>query len=340
MRKQDVTPEDTIDIKEPPILFKETQKLVREIARDLKGLLITYWNSPGGSVCGNDVIAMYQMLQKIGKKNEIYLFIKSDGGNGKASLRIVSLLRQYFKKIIALVPLECASAATMIAMGANEIRMGPMAYLTAVDTSITHDLSPLDRDNDRVSVSLNELNRVINLWQSEKDQRCTNPYQSLFQHVHPLVIGAADRAESLSIMLCKEILQHHITSEKEAESIARTLNSKYPSHTYPVLLKEARKVGLQVKPLTIKTNEKLLALNELYSEMGQRAITDYNETKYHNNEILNILETSDLQLFYQLDKDWYYRVEERRWVSMNDDSCWRKYEMIKNRIRKSRFHVV
>ena len=35
--------------------------------------------------------------------------------------------------------------------------MGPLAYLTAVDTSLTHELSPVDRGNDRVSVSLDEL---------------------------------------------------------------------------------------------------------------------------------------------------------------------------------------
>ena len=56
----------------------------------------------------------------------------------------------------------------MMALGANEIFMGPMAYLTAVDTSLNHALSPLDRDNDRVSVSLDELTRVIRLWRSQQ----------------------------------------------------------------------------------------------------------------------------------------------------------------------------
>jgi hypothetical protein len=31
-------------------------------------------------------------------------------------------------------------------MGAEDIQMGPISYLTAVDTSLTHDLSPIDRD--------------------------------------------------------------------------------------------------------------------------------------------------------------------------------------------------
>ena len=63
-----------------------------------------------GSICGNDVIAMYEVLQRLKKTDTLYLYIKSDGGNGKASLRIVNMLRQYCKRIVALVPLECASS--------------------------------------------------------------------------------------------------------------------------------------------------------------------------------------------------------------------------------------
>ena len=71
---------------------------------------------------------------RLGKHDTIHLFIKSDGGSGQVSLRLVNLLRQHCRQLVALVPLECASAATMIALGADRILMGPTAYLTAVDT--------------------------------------------------------------------------------------------------------------------------------------------------------------------------------------------------------------
>ena len=127
----------------------------------------------------------------------------------------------------------------MVAIGADRILMGPTAYLTAVDTSLNHALSPLDRDNDRVSVSLNELQRVIRLWREQQAQGEATPenaYKALFQYVHPLVIGAVDRAESLSLMLCRELLAYHIADEAKAEGIAAALNGKYPSHSYPILL--------------------------------------------------------------------------------------------------------
>ena len=325
--------------KQPPILFDETQTIIQKLNSLLGGTLVAYFNNPRGSVCHDDVVALYELLEKLGRTDTIYLFIKSSGGNGQASLRLVNLLRQYCDRIVALAPLECASAATMIALGANEIEMGPMAYLTPVDTSLTHSLSPIDRDNDRVSVSLDELTRVVRLWQAQNGAARENPYQELFRHVHPLVIGAVDRAESLSIMLCKELLAYHIEDEAEADRIANALNEKYPSHGYPILYGEAKRIGLKVKHLSPEINALLLELNELYSEMGQRATTDFDDTHAHSNEILNIWEATGMQVLYQQDKDWFYRTEERRWISLNDNSSWRRLEKVGGQVKKSILHI-
>lgn len=326
-------------VKQPPVLFAKTQSVISAVSARLGGPLITYWNGQRGSVCQNDVIALYEALERLGQHETIYLFIKSSGGSGQVSLRLVSLLRQHCKNLVALVPLECASAATMITLGANEILMGPTAYLTAVDTSLNHALSPIDRDNDRVSVSLDELTRVIQLWKQQQSDSTDNPYKSLFAYVHPLVIGAVDRAESLSIMLCRDLLAHHIPDEAKAHEIAATLNSKYPSHSYPILLSEAKKIGLNAAPLPLDVNTMLLELNKLYSEMGQKATTDFDEIHAHSNEILNIWETQNLQVYFQQDKDWFYRSEERRWITLNDNSSWRRIERSGNKLKRSDMHI-
>jgi hypothetical protein len=332
--------EEKIEIKQPPVLFKETQNIVRGIEEILGGPLITYWNSHRGSVCDNDVIAFYELLEAIGKQETLYFYIKSGGGDGEASLRIINLLRQYCDELVAVIPLECASAATMLAIGANRMIMGPMAHLTAVDTSLTHNLSPIDqRDNRKVGVSLDELQRVIRLWNEEKKDESSNPYSDLYQYIHPLVIGAVDRADSLSVMICEELLSYHMDDEENIKEISNILNSKYPSHSYPILKREAEKIGLKVVEMANDVHSLLLELNELYSEMGQQATTDYSENKSHSNEILNILEAADLQVYFQNDKEWFYRAEERRWVTMNDNSNWRKIVKNNGDITKSILHI-
>ena len=327
-----------IRVKKPPVLFAKSQRLIARLEKLLGTAFVSYWTSPSGGVCDNDVVAMYEHCKRLSNRR-VSLFIKSEGGSGQASLRIINLLRQHAPRLNALIPLECASAATMVALGADEIRMGPMAFLTAIDTSLRHELSPVDIDNELVSVSQDELTRVVRLWGEKAKRTDANPYQALFPHVHPLVIGAVDRASSLSIRLCREILSYHLKDETRAERISRHLNSDYPSHAYPITLREAKRIGLNAHALRPEVNDLLLELNEVYSEMGQKALTDYDKEHYHNNEIANIVESRSMLVFYQIDKDWHYRKEERRWDTMNDQSCWHRVERTGKQIRRTVFHI-
>ena len=323
----------------PPVLMERTQPVIERLSAALGEPVFTYWNSTKGSICQNDVIGLYALLRSTGTLDRLTLFLKSDGGSGQASLRMVNLLRRYAKHLTVLAPLECQSAATMLALGADRILMGPVAHLSAVDTSLTHDLSPIDRDNDRVSVSNDELLRVIRLWTEQAKNSTANPYEALFPYVHPLVIGAVDRSSALSTRICEEILAYHVKDMDKAREISNVLNSGYPSHSYPITLREAKRIGLNVEPMADDVNALLFELNEIYSEMGQSASTDFDEKNQHDNSILNIMESSGVLIYFQLDKDWHYRSEERRWVAMNDKSSWRKAEIAKGKVVISQLHV-
>lgn len=326
-------------VKSPPILFEKTQRVIRKIADEIDGAFLTYWTSEYGSICGNDVQAMHEVLRYVKPEKQITLFVKSDGGDGQSSLRLIHLLREFVPRLIVAVPLECASAATMLALGADEIHMGPLSFLTPVDTSLEHQLGPVDPRNEIAFVGQDEVQRVISLWEKHAPEKDINPFQELYRHLHPLVIGAVDRATSLSIRLCTEILRYHLDDQAEAERIANALNSQYPAHEYPITPNEARKLGLKVKPLDPTLNQMLLDLNHLYSEMGQRAVTDFDEFNYHNNEVVNIIEGAGVQLYFQNDKDWHYRKEERQWVPLNVESCWYQCTMKSGRMHQTKLYM-
>jgi hypothetical protein len=330
-----------VKVKTPPLLYEKTQSLFNRIQKKVDGTFLAYWSSTSGSVCDNDVMALHALLEAKGRQERIALLVKSDGGSGMASLRLVHLLRRYAGRVTVIAPLNCASAATMLALGADTIQMGPLSFLTAVDTSLEHDLSPLDHTNQLVPVSNDEVDRVIRLWKDTVGRRGdgVNPYQELYKYVHPLVIGALDRASSLSLMLCREILGYHMKDTRKADRIARRLNSSYPAHQYPITSREARRLGLRVQDIPSDLDALLQELNLLYSEMGQRAITDYDEENHHDNEITNILEGRGAQVFYQVEKDWHYRKEERRWVSMNDVSSWFRCRMRDGKMVKDKLHI-
>src|SRR5215467_871312 len=278
----------SVKIQRPPILTAKTQKLVAALQKELDLPLLVYWVSTGGSICQNDVIAMSRLLRPAKKQAKVALFLKSDGGNPEAALRFVHLLRQKFDKVALLAPFECASAATMVALGANEIHMGPTSYLTAVDSSLKHDLSPVDHHNYLVSVSQDEVMRILRLW---KEQKCQdNPFPEVYKYLHPLVLGALDRSSSLSMRICQELLSYHVLNSAKALKISRALNYDYPSHSYPITAREARRLGLNIQDLDPTVDSLLRDLHHLYSEMAHAQITDYDTLNYHNDEICNILE--------------------------------------------------
>ncbi len=52
-----------IEVKKPPVLFDRTQSLFGKIEGLLGGRLLAYWNNHRGSVCHNDVVAFYELLE-------------------------------------------------------------------------------------------------------------------------------------------------------------------------------------------------------------------------------------------------------------------------------------
>ncbi|MCS7064006.1 MAG: hypothetical protein NZM04_08215 [Methylacidiphilales bacterium] len=315
----------------------KTQHLIRKIQAVFELPLLIYWTSSGGSICHNDVVAMSRLLVDWKSAGRVALFLKSDGGNPEAALRLVHLLRQRFSHITLLAPFECASAATMVALGANEIYMGPTSYLTAVDTSLKHDLSPVDHHNNLVSVSQDEVMRILRMWREQK--LASNPFPEIYKYLHPLVLGALDRSSSLSMRICKELLSYHMDDTAKADRISYALNYEYPSHSYPITAREARRIGLTVKDLTAEQDALLRDLYHVLSEMTQVDITDYDTQNYHNEEICNVLEIEGRQVYFLVDKDWHYRSEERRWVPMHDRSGWFQTLRVNKQWKTEKFYI-
>ena len=139
--------------------------------------------------------------------------------------------------------------------------------------------------------------------------------------------------------LCSDILSYHMKDKERALQISKRLNSDYPSHSYPILFKEAQEIGLNVKVIDKELNDLLFELSGLYSKMGSRALTDYDENNYHDNEIRNIIEASGMQAYYQVDKDWHYRNDERRYIPMNDNSSWYKVQGTVSKFESKAFEI-
>src|SRR5271169_1785819 len=83
-----------------PVLTKETQDVFARFEKELGVPLLAYWTSSGGSICQNDVMAMAQLLETRKHGSAVGLFLKSDGGNPEAALRLVHMLRSRFSRVV------------------------------------------------------------------------------------------------------------------------------------------------------------------------------------------------------------------------------------------------
>jgi len=55
---------------------------MRRLQRRVKGKLISYWISPSGSVCDNDVMALHEILDRIGRQPQLTLFVNPTAAAG------------------------------------------------------------------------------------------------------------------------------------------------------------------------------------------------------------------------------------------------------------------
>ena len=112
----------------------ETQCLFNRAEKILGGQLITYWNSANGTIAQDDAEAIRALLSEAPIVDNLFLCLTSTGGSGMATVRIANLLRRRCKRLVVLVPARAESAATMLALAADEIHLAPHANLSPVDT--------------------------------------------------------------------------------------------------------------------------------------------------------------------------------------------------------------
>ncbi|MDQ4001820.1 MAG: serine protease [Actinomycetota bacterium] len=92
-------------------------------------------NDPTLAVQADDVHALMECCHNV-EERELDLIIHSPGGSPDAAEQVVNYLRTQFDYIRCFVPLQAKSAATMIALGCDEIVLGLHSELGPIDPQI------------------------------------------------------------------------------------------------------------------------------------------------------------------------------------------------------------
>ena len=233
---------------------------------------------------------------------EIDLLIISNGGDPITAWRIMNILRERFKKISVLIPFVAYSAATLLALGADEIIMHPYSNLGPVDPQITAPRSTSGSSN-ALHFGSEDIRNYIEF--IEHDFEITDSkygvqaLDNLLKEIGVLPIGIAKRSNQLLVTLGEKMLSMHMQDKQKIYSIAKTLNSSYFHHGYAVSRKEAKELGLSIAD----SNEEIEALiwkiwEDISAELKYEKHFDltFEILKMKEFEYLLLSPTSDLKI--------------------------------------------
>ncbi len=235
--------------------YASRKELLRKISEKRGRYLISYVTSirPNMScnMAGDAIIPVIEQIDSIPETaQEVDFLIISNGGDPITSLRIMSLLRERFDKIAVLLPYVAYSAATILALGADEIVMHPYSNLGPVDPQLTvsHNNEKGIREN--MQFSSEDLRNYVEFIKNDvgitDQQHLVSAVSPLLKDVGTLPIGTAKRSQQLSLTLSEKMLGWHVDDSAKAKSIAKALNSSYYHHGYAVGRKEAQEIGLPI----------------------------------------------------------------------------------------------
>lgn len=192
---------------------------------------------------------LYNELQRSGPFRQLDLVLQSRGGEVNASRRIAMLLRSYCDQLNILVPFYCQSAATLLALAADQIIAGELAMFSPIDPH----LYGSGAGETETAVSSQDICKFKDMaadWfglNSEQSQAAL--LTTLCEQLFPPTLTAFYRANTEVQAIAEQLLQWQLPELSSAQRAAmiRHLLTGYHSHHYALSGNEMQHLGFKVK---------------------------------------------------------------------------------------------
>lgn len=192
--------------------------------------------------------------------DKLDIFLCSNGGSGTVPWRLVSLFREYAKSFSVLIPYRAYSAASLIALGADEIVMHPFAELGPIDPTVSNEFNPKEEGTGRrLGISVEDVKAYVDFIKETvgitHQDELVKAIEILANKVHPLALGNVERFLSQSRMIARKILGTHKDEvEKHViEDIVENMASKLYFHGHPINRKEAKEASRAARPNRLRS---------------------------------------------------------------------------------------
>lgn len=223
------------------------QTISEKRQRPIISYVTSFRNNATASIASDVIPEFIKQVRAIDSaQNEIDLLIISYGGDPTVAYRIISILRERFKKIGVLLPYTAYSAATLISLGADEIVMHPFSNLGPVDPQLTH----RKQNQEQIQFGSEDLRNYIDFVRHDvglsDQEQMQKSFEIICREVGAVPIGVAKRSAQLALSMGEKLLSMHMSDNNKAKTIAETLNKSFYHHGYPLGRTEAKKMGLPI----------------------------------------------------------------------------------------------
>lgn len=259
--------------------FERRTQIIKEIEQMRDSHVICYLTSIrpniGAQISDDAVRVFFDHLLMLPERpiKKLDIFLCSNGGNGVVPWRLISLFREFAEFVGVLIPYRAYSAATMLALGADEIVMHPFAEMGPIDPTVSNNFNPIDpTTQQRIGISVEDVKAYVSFIKDtvgiRHEDELVQAIKILAEKVHPLAIGNVERFIAQSRMIARKILLTHMTEESSKHKIDDTIEilaSKLYFHGHPINRREARE-ELQLKVVENPTPALEEAIWKLYLE--------------------------------------------------------------------------
>jgi hypothetical protein len=236
---------------------------------------VTGDRAPAIAQIGEDALRpIHDQLSAIGKVDSLDLFIYSRGGALEVPWRIASALRKYAKKWQLLVPFRANSAATLLALGADEIILGRHGELGPIDPILNLQRMVTEPGQSQTpvqdTINVEDVMAYIRFVRDEvglTDQSAlSTTLERLSVRLDAVGLGSVHRTRTH----IRDVAHHMMTSrskpptDRVMETIVDTLAERVYAHGHAIGFKEARDIGLPVINADEATDAGMWRLLERY----------------------------------------------------------------------------
>jgi hypothetical protein len=249
----------------------ERAALIRQIEELRRSKVVAYVLSdrpPTGAVIGDDAVRpMHEHLRALEHVEKLDLFIYSRGGAIDVPWRLATALRNTADEWNILVPFRANSAATLLALGADEIVLGHQGELGPIDPAVDM-MRPGPNGPIQDSVRVEDVMAYTTFVKERSgltdEVALAGAFIKLLDRLDAVSLGNAYRTYQHIRYVARRMLssrnKERALPEEAIDRIVETLAERVYAHGHAIGLSEAQEMELPVFPIPAKLDSTMWAL--------------------------------------------------------------------------------